>query len=73
MKKIEKFAASLIGLGMLGAVILAGSAEMGLATFLKCEVPCFALMLIGVAIQNKTAEDESPAANTMKCDSHRNS
>ena len=73
MKKIEKIASALVGAGILGAIICAGSLETSTASFVISEAICMAIAAFGAWLGNRTAEAEAPAANTMKRGTTRNS
>lgn len=70
MKNIGK---ALIAIGILGIICCAESLETSPATFFIAEAVSFGLAIIGVRIDNKTAEAEASAANTMNCGTTRNS
>lgn len=61
MKNIGKV---LTAIGILGIICCAESLETSLATFILSEAVAFGIAIIGVRIENKTAEAEAPAANT---------
>lgn len=67
MKKIEKIAAALIGIGILGVICCADSLETSPATFAIGEAVSFGLAFIGLAIE-KAAEAETPAATMKNCE-----
>lgn len=60
MKNIGKV---LIAIGILGIIGCAESLETSPAVFFLTEAVSFALAIVGVKIENKTAEAEAPAAN----------